>query len=457
MERLKRKIDNFLVEWKNNQYHMPLIIKGARQIGKTEAIEYFAKNNYKSVVEINFALQKQYKSIFDNGFEVDTILRNISFINPEFEFIPNETLIFFDELQDCINCATSLKSFKIDGRYDVICSGSLMGINYNEIESNSVGSKEDIEMYSLDFEEFLWAKGYKSEQIESLCQSMLNLTPLSNVEYTVMLENFREYMILGGMPAIVFAFVTQKNYSGTLKLQKQILLDYEEDITKYAFGLDKGKILNVYKKIPAFLGKDNKKFQISKIAKNARNRDYIGTVDWLNNAGIINVCYCMEQPELPLKGNYDPNNYKIYFRDTGLLIGSLDDEVQEDLRSNKNFNTYKGAIYENIVSDMLKKQGYDLYFYKNEKSTVEMDFFVRDSDSLVPIEVKATDGATVSLNTLIGKDIYSDVEYGIKLANRNVGFNGKFYTFPYFLGFLIKRFLKENNHSQNLKKFISNK
>lgn len=457
MERLKRKIDNFLVEWKNNQYHMPLIIKGARQIGKTEAIEYFAKNNYKSVVEINFALQKQYKSIFDNGFEVDTILRNISFINPEFEFIPNETLIFFDELQDCINCATSLKSFKIDGRYDVICSGSLMGINYNEIESNSVGSKEDIEMYSLDFEEFLWAKGYKSEQIESLYQSMLNLTPLSNVEYTVMLENFREYMILGGMPAIVFAFVTQKNYSGTLKLQKQILLDYEEDITKYAFGLDKGKILNVYKKIPAFLGKDNKKFQISKIAKNARNRDYIGTVDWLNNAGIINVCYCMEQPELPLKGNYDPNNYKIYFRDTGLLIGSLDDEVQEDLRSNKNFNTYKGAIYENIVSDMLKKQGYDLYFYKNEKSTVEMDFFVRDSDSLVPIEVKATDGATVSLNTLIGKDIYSDVEYGIKLANRNIGFNGKFYTFPYFLGFLIKRFLKENNHSQNLKKFISNK
>lgn len=457
MERLKRKIDNFLIEWKNNQYHMPLIIKGARQIGKTEAIEYFAKNNYKSVVEINFALQKQYKSIFDNGFEVDTILRNISFINPEFEFIPNETLIFFDELQDCINCATSLKSFKIDGRYDVICSGSLMGINYNEIESNSVGSKEDIEMYSLDFEEFLWAKGYKSEQIETLYQSMLNLTPLSNVEYTVMLENFREYMILGGMPAIVFAFITQKNYSGTLKLQKQILLDYEEDITKYAFGLDKGKILNVYKKIPAFLGKDNKKFQISKIAKNARNRDYIGTVDWLNNAGIINVCYCMEQPELPLKGNYDPNNYKIYFRDTGLLIGSLDDEVQEDLRSNKNFNTYKGAIYENIVSDMFKKQGYDLYFYKNEKSTVEMDFFVRDSDSLVPIEVKANDGATVSLNTLIGKDIYSDIEYGIKLANRNIGFNGKFYTFPYFLGFLIKRFLKENNYSQNLKKFISNK
>ena len=225
-------------------------------------------------------------------------------------------------------------------------------------------------------------------------------------------------------------------------------MDYEEDITKYASSLGKGKILSVYRKIPAFLGKDNKKFQISKIARNARNRNYIGTVEWLDNAGIINVCHCLELPELPLKGNYDPNNYKIYFRDTGLLIGSLDEEVQEDLRNNKNFNTYKGAIYENVVADMLVKQGYSLYFYRNEKGTLEMDFFVRDADSLVPVEVKAMYGATPSLNALIGKDKYSDVRYGIKLANRNIGFNGRFYTFPYFLGFLLKRFLRENNHEK---------
>ena len=279
MERLRRKIDTVLVNWKNTPNHMPLIIKGARQIGKTEAVRHFAFGHYKSVVEINFVLQKQYRDIFDDGFEVGTILKNISLRNPDFEFLPGETLIFFDELQDCINCATSLKSFRLDGRYDVICSGSLMGINYNEIESNSVGSKEDMEMYSLDFEEFLWAKGYKESQIESLYQSMLSLTPLTKTEYDVMLENFREYMVLGGMPAIVFAFIQQEHYSGTLKMQEQILLDYEEDITKYASGLDKGKILSVYRKIPAFLGKDNKKFQISKIARNARNRDYIGTVE----------------------------------------------------------------------------------------------------------------------------------------------------------------------------------
>lgn len=443
MERLRRKIDSFLLEWKNNPERMPLIVKGARQIGKTESIRHFAEKHYKHVIEINFALQKKYKDIFDEGFEVDTIIKNISLKNPEFEYKEGETLFFFDEIQDCINCATSLKSFKMDGRYDVICSGSLMGINYHEIESNSVGYKEDYEMYSLDFEEFLWAKGYKDAQIEDLYGHMLSVTPFSKVELEVMMDNFREYMILGGMPAVVFSFVKNKNYSGTLKMQRQLLLDYEEDITKYAGGLDKGKILNVYRKIPVFLGGSNKKFQISKVARGARNRDYIGVVEWLESAGMINVCHCMTVPELPLKGNYNPDNYKIYFRDTGLLIGALDEEAQEDIRNNKNFNAYKGAVYENIVADMLVKQGYSLFFYKNEKGTLEMDFFVRDADSLVPVEVKAMDGATVSLNNLIKKDNYADVKYGIKLGYKNIGFNGTFYTFPYFMTFLLKRFLRE--------------
>lgn len=443
MKRMRRKVDEFLEDWKKSEGKYPLIIKGARQIGKTEAIEHFAKKHYKSVIEINFILQKQYKTIFDDSFDVDKIIKNISLMNPEFQFIENETLFFFDEIQDCINCATSLKSFHIDGRYDVICSNSLMGINYQEIESNSVGYKQDYEMYSLNFEEYLWAKGYSDEQIEGFYQKMLHIQALSTVEYNVIFENFREYMVLGGMPRVVFTFVNQKNYSGTLQLQKQLLLDYEEDITKYAGGLDKGRILDVYRKIPVFLGSDNKKFRISKIKRNARNRDYIGVVDWLSNAGIINVCYCMEVPEFPLKGNYNPHNYKLYFGDTGLLIGSLDEEAQEDLRVNKNFNTYKGSIYENVVAEMLVKQGYELYFYKNKKSTIEMDFMVRDSQSLVPIEVKANDQATISLNKMIKDDQYSDIHYGIKFANKNIGFNGHFYTFPYFLAFFLKRFLKD--------------
>ena len=442
---LKRKVDAYLKAWKNNPDRKPLIIKGARQIGKTRSIDKFTKDNYTSVIQINFVEQPKYKSIFDDGFEVDLILKNISLLNPEFKFIPGETIFFFDELQACPNCATSLKFFKLDGRFDVICSGSLMGINYKEIESNSVGYKEDYEMHSMDFEEFLWAKGYSDEFIEELYHHMLEVKPLANLQIDVLWGLFRDYVTIGGMPEVVDTYIKNKNFSGTLGLQKQLLVDYEEDITKYVGGLDKAKVKAVYNHISTFLAKENKRFQITKIAKNARNRDYMGCVEWLADAGVINVCYCINQLELPLKGNYDPKLYKIYFKDTGLLIASLDEEAQEDLRANKNLGTYKGAIYENIVGDMLVKQGYSLFYYHSDKPTLEMDFFVRDANSLIPVEVKANDGATASLNNLLKEGKYPDVKYGIKLGYKNIGFNGKFYTFPYFLTFLLKRFIAERN------------
>lgn len=443
--RLRRKVDDYLVKWKNSDNKMPLIIKGARQIGKTESIRNFALNNYKSFIEINFALENRYDDIFDDGYRVEDIVRNISFKNNDFDFIENDTLIFFDELQECSKCATCLKSFKEDGRYDVICSGSLMGINYKEIESNSVGNKIDYIMYSLDFEEFLWAKGYNDNHIEDIYTYMREVRPLPNAMLNALFTAFKDYMVVGGMPAIVSEFIKNNNFSGILNMQKQILLDYEEDITKYANGLDQAKILSVYRKIPIFLGKDNKKFQISKIERGARNREYVGTIDWLKNAGIINICYGLSELSLPLKGNYNPDVYRLYFGDTGLLIGSLDTEAQNDLRFNKNFNTYKGAIYENVVADMLVKAGYDLFFYKNERGTIEMDFFIRDTETLIPLEVKAIDGATKSLNSLIGNNKKSDIKYGIKLGYKNIGFNDKFYTFPYFLVFLLRRFLRDKD------------
>ena len=287
------------------------------------------------------------------------------------------------------------------------------------------------------------AKGYKEEQIDDLYNHMIDLKPLNSTQYDVMMSNFKDYMIVGGMPAIVSRFIENKNFSGILKMQQQILLDYEEDITKYAGGLDKTKILNCYRKIPVFLGNENKKFQISKIANGARNREYVGVIEWLANAGIVNISYAMEQASLPLKGNYNPDNYRLYFSDTGLLIGSLDEEAQEDLRNNENMNTYKGALYENIVSDMLAKEGYNLYFYKNDSKKIEMDFMIRDKNSLIPVEVKANNNATISLNKLINSNLYKDIKYGIKLCNKNIGFNGKFYTFPYFLTFLLKKYLRQ--------------
>lgn len=441
MDRLKRKIDDRLVQWSKDPERQPLIIKGARQIGKTEAIQHFAYRHYQHVVEINFVLQKEYRTIFEDGYEVDQILQNITFLNPSFIVEPGTTLIFFDELQACPDCATSLKAFKLDGRYDVICSGSLMGISYQEIESNSVGYKEDITMYPLDFEEYLWAKGYNEKQIDILYQHMSEMKPLSRSAMSALREAFREYLVLGGMPAVVWSFIQKGNYSGILALQKQLLLDYEEDIMKYAQGLDQTKILNVYRKIPVFLGKDNKKFQISKVAHGARSREYVGVTDWLANAGIVNICYCLEHPELPLKGNYDPDNYRIYFGDTGLLIASLDDEAQEDLRQNRNFGVYKGALFENVVAQMLTAQGYGLYFYRNKTATLEMDFFIRDADSLIPVEVKAKNGTTKSLHALIEKKDYPDIHRGIKLGDTNIGSNECFVTFPYALTFLLKRWI----------------
>lgn len=440
---LRRKIDAYLLAWKSNADRKPLIVKGARQIGKTRSIESFARQNYKNVILINFVEQKMYKAIFDDGFEVDAILKNISLLNPEFKFVPGETIFFFDELQACPNCATSLKFFKIDGRFDVICSGSLMGINYKEIESNSVGYKEDYEMHSMDFEEFLWAKGYLDDFIDELYRYMLEVKPLGTLQMDILFGLFRDYVTIGGMPEVVNTYIKNKNFSGTFAIQKQLLKDYEEDITKYVEGLDKTKVKAVYNHISTFLAKESKRFQITKIGKNARNRDYIGCVEWLADAGVINICYCMNHPELPLKGNYDSKLYKIYYKDTGLLIASLDEEAQEDLRANRNLGTYKGAVYENIVGDMLVKQGYGLYYYSSDRPAIEMDFFVRDANSLIPVEVKANDGATASLNNLLKDDRFPDIKYGIKFGYKNIGFNGKFYAFPYFLAFLLRRFLSD--------------
>lgn len=442
MLKLRRKIDKFLKDWKYRPDHKPLIVKGARQIGKTFSIEEFGEKYYENVISINFILQPQFKTIFDDGYDEKSIIKNISFLNPESRFEPGQTLIFFDELQSCPAAATSLKSFAIEGNYDVICSGSLMGINYNEIESNAVGYKEDYEMFSLDFEEFLWAKGYTDAMIEEITSHLQDVKPLPSVMFNVLSDIFKDYMVVGGMPAVVDSYISKGNFSGTLKLQQQLLTDYQEDITKYAVGLDKGKILNVYNHISTFLAQENKKFRISKVGMHARSRDYVGVIEWLGSAGIVNVCYCMSALELPLKGNYEPNIFKLYYQDTGLLVASLDEEAQIDLRNNRNFATYKGAIYENVVADMLRKAGYALYYYKNEKSTVEIDFFVRSIGSLVPVEVKAADNPSRSLQKVTDGRV-TDIKFGIKLCHKNIGFNGNFYTIPYFLTFALKNFLRD--------------
>lgn len=440
---LKRKIDKFLQDWKENPDRNPLIVKGPRQVGKTESIMNFAKANYKSVIAINFVEEPKYKMITADGYNTNDIIRNISMIDPSKKFIEGDTLIFFDELQDFPDIATSLKFFKIDGRFDVICSGSMLGINYRQIESNSVGYKTDYNMFSMDFEEFLMAEKYDEDTVNNILSHMLDLKPFNELELSVYHNLFMNYCILGGMPAIVRSYIEKGTFENSLLLQKQLMADYREDIRKYADGMDQTRIINVFNHIPVQLAKENKKFQISKVAKGARFRDYRGCIEWLSDAGIINICYGMQFPELPLKGNYVDTQYKIYMADSGLLISMLDDEAQEDLRANKNLGIYKGALYENMVGEALVKEGFSLYYYKRENSTLEQDFFVRTSENLVPLEVKAVNGTAKSLRTLIESEKYPDIKYGIKLINGNIGCKDNIYTFPYFCTFLLKRYLKE--------------
>lgn len=437
---LKRKIDLFLQAWKEEKDRKPLIVKGARQVGKTESICRFAKNNYANVIYVNFVEEPKYKKICDDGYKTDDIIKNMSRLDPAKKFNVPDTVIIFDEIQEFPEIATALKFFYIDKRFDIICSGSMLGINYKRIESNSVGYKTDYEMQSFDFEEFLWTKNY-DDAINDMLSHMRSLTPFSPLEIEVYDGLFLDYCILGGMPSVIKTYIENSTFQGTYEIQKQLITDYKEDIRKYAVGMDQTRILNVFNQIPVQLAKDNKKFQISKVAKDARFKDYRGCIEWLQDAGLINVCHCLNFPELPLKGNYDETKYKIYFKDSGMLVSMLDEESSDDLRTNKNLGVYKGALYENIVGEALSKSGYELFYYKKENATLEEDFFIRTKTDLLPVEVKATNGRSKSLRTLIDSNRYPDIRNGIKLISGNIGYENNIYTFPYFCTFLLKRYL----------------
>lgn len=443
MQYLKRKIDSYLLNWKNDPNKMPLIVAGARQVGKTASIRHFAQSQYTSFVEINFVTNPGYKAITKEGYDPKTIRRNLSMINPSLQFIPGKTLLFFDEVQAFPEITTSLKFFKEEGQYDVICSGSLLGVNAHHIDSISVGAKIDKLMWSMDFEEYLWARGYKEDFVEEIFQHMRSATALSQLALETLQKLFLDYVLTGGMPRVVATFIEQQNFSGILGMQRQLLSDYKSDVRKYSEGTEQTRIINVLNRIPAQLAMENKKFQISKVAQGARARDYWGCVEWLHDAGIITICHCLQTPNLPIRGNTDDNKYKLYYADTGLLIANLDDEASTDLRVHKNMGVYRGALYEQFVSEALVKQDYPLVYYKRPDSTLEEDFFVRTSKHLIPVEVKTTGGQAKSLRTLIDSSSYPDISFGIKFTGGNIGFEQNIYTFPWACTFLLKRFLSE--------------
>ena len=444
---LRRKIYNDLVAWKQRSGGTTaLLIDGARRVGKSFIAKEFAANEYKSHIIIDFGnVPKDVLDIFENdSTDLDMFFAKLSVFFGT-QLYNRESLIVFDEVQQFPRARQLIKYLVADGRYDYLETGSLIRLKKNVKDIIIPSEEEHLEMFPLDFEEFLWAKGYSEKHIEDILKHMQTGTPFSETELSVYKKLFLEYCVLGGMPAVVKVYIEKNLFTDTLEIQRQIQLDYEEDIRKYAEGLDQAKIASVYRSVPAQLAKENKKFQLSKIDKKARSREYMGCIDWLKDAGVVSVCYCLEYPELPLKGNFDDSKFKLYYPDTGLLIASLDEEAQIDLRANKNLGVYKGALYENFVAEAFLKQGLGLYYYKKENGTLEEDFFVRTSNELVPVEVKANNNRSKSLRQLIDNSNYADIKWGIKLADSNIGIEQGVHTFPYFCTFLIKRYLAEQN------------
>ena len=435
---LKRKIDQYLLNWKKKKNHNPLIVYGARQIGKTTSIEEFGKQNYSSVVEINFITNPEYKDAF-SSFNADGIINRLSLYNPSFKFIENDTLIFFDEIQDFMDVTTSLKFFKLQNKYDVICSGSSLGVYNQTISSVAVGFKEEYIMTSLDFEEFLWAKGYNNTLIKTIPSKMILGQPFNKTEEDVFNKLFLEYVLVGGYPRIINEYLESNNYSNVYSLQKDLFKDYQDDIVKYLNGLDIAKAIKIYQSIAPQLAKENHKFQFTKLGHGARFSSYYGCAKWIRNAGISLIVNNIPTLDLPLKGNEDDNNFRMYFSDTSLLLAAIDSESFEDLRVNKNLGIYKGALYENIAAICLYKQGYDLYFHRSEDSTIELDFLLRYKDSILPIEIKAKKGRTVSLNTVLSSS--NIINQGIKFGNYNIGTTNNITTFPLFCLPFLKQYL----------------
>lgn len=430
---LQRRILKELNQWKTKNDKLCLLVKGARQVGKTFIINEFARTNYKYYVQINFDENPGYKTIFDEDLDVETLIKQISLRVPSAELVPNETLIFLDEIQNCPRARTALKFLAIDKRFDVIASGSMLGIHYKDVPSYPVGYVDTIEMYSLDFEEFLWANGVTPKSIDDIKEYFIKREKVPTAMHEKMLQLFKEYIVVGGMPRVVNTFISTHNFSSVLKNQKSIISDYTDDIAKYAEGTEKAKARACFLSIPKHLSKDYKKFQYSLVENKGTARKFGGSLMWLYDAGIINFCYNLASPELPLEGNAKSDAFKVYMRDTGLLMAMLEEGSQEDIIDG-NLGIYKGAIYENIIADIFGKSGKNLYYFEHN-SKIEMDFFIRMNKQATAIEVKSAENTkSKSMNSII--ENYG-VKHGIKLSSKNVGGTDSVDSFPLYMAMFL--------------------
>lgn len=439
---LKRKVYDNLLKWKANRGKECLLIKGARQIGKTYLVEQFGKNEYESFIEINFLKQPELKAIFAGALSSENIYKRISAFIPNIKLVEGKTLIFLDEIQKCANARTALKFLADDRRFDVIASGSLLGLHYGqdadveveEVSSIPVGYERQIMMYSLDFEEFLWAYGYDAEAIEYIKGFFVRREKVP-FEINEKFENLvKEYIVVGGMPEVVVEFMKNKDFNAVQQTQDKILLDYMDDIASHAKGAEKVKVKACYDSIPRQLAKENKKFKYSEVEKKSTARKYEDSVHWLRDSNLVYICYNVTEPYLPLMANEKENEFKLYVNDTGLLCAMYGFNTKLAVLNGTLKGNAKGGIYENLIAEMLIKNGYTLHYYKKSDSTLEIEFLIEKNAEVLPVEVKAGNTQTASLNNFIQENKPS-IAY--KLIDGNIGFTDGKLTLPHYMALFI--------------------
>ena len=434
---LKRKIQDQLQAWKNEPDHKPLIIKGVRQCGKTASVLAFAQQNYKNVIYMNFFENPEYSSVFAGSLKVDDLIMYMSaLLGKNTIFEQGNTIIILDEIQHCPNARTSLKFFKLDGRYDVIGTGSLLGISgYGEEISVPVGYETIVNMYPMDFEEFLWANGIEQNVTDLLRRSLDTITPVPVPIHERMRDLLLQYTVVGGMPEVVQRFVDTRQISQTYSLQMDIINSYRDDMVKYAARADRSRIRECFDSIPKQLAKENKKFQYSLIRKKGTSGMYEGSLKWIEDAGIINRCYNLSLPELPLDGYAEADTFKVYMADTGLFTAMLEEGTQYDILRGDLYG-YKGAVFENLIADMIGKRGKALYYFRKE-SGIEIDFVIRRDNAAILLEVKAKNGNAKSVKTILAHPEKYHVGGAIKLGDYNIGGANGILSLPTYMGFLI--------------------
>ena len=440
---LRRKITDYLYLWKQDTEHKPLVIKGCRQCGKTYSVLNFAYHNYKNVIYINFIEKPKLTEAFQDSLDVDNILMNLTAMGVASKLETGNTCLILDEIQECPEARTALKFFKIDGRIDVIATGSLLGVKGYGVHGNApisipVGYETIVTMYPLDFEEFLWANGINESIINRLKEHLETFTPVTTALHSKMRQLLLQYTIVGGMPEAVNTFISTHDISRVQDVQQSIIVGYEEDMIKYADSFDRSKIRECFESIPKQLSKENKKFKYSVVRIGGKSSHYIGSLQWIEDAGVIRRCYNLSIPELPLDGNAIDNMFKVYLADTGLFVSMLELGTASDILQG-NLYTYKGAIAENLVADIFGKMGRKLYYYRKD-SGLEIDFVMRYKGKCTLVEVKATTGDAKSLRTILNHPEKYHVNAAIKLGDYNIGQNGPLITLPTYLAFLLQEY-----------------